>query len=139
MPRVTLDDISMAIYGRLEANKQDLLPLKVTGKKEFKHNNQMYAHVMLSPNETYPDSIDGGDVLPGILEINIYFLRGKGEMDVNAEAQRFLDLFPRDEQFDGVRITRTGSILGTVEDRENKDWFYRPVLIDYEADSCQAK
>ena len=130
MPSTTLTDIQLAVFERVR-DADGLLPIKYQGK-EYAHGDSAYVEVIVSPVETRAETIDGGDIMPGFIQFNVYAPNNYGALYGAIEGQKFVDLFPRDLRLGGMRILNTGTIRGIVEDGA---WDFTPVLIEYEADS----
>ena len=128
---MNLAEIQVAVVNRIES-ATGLLPVKQYAKR-FNHGGSPYVELIISPSETELETVDGGDLMSGIILLKVFTPDDHGAHYPAEEAQKFLDLFPRDLEFDGIRIPRTGTIRQPVDNEDA--WWYTPATIQYEADS----
>jgi len=129
----TLNDIQLEVFGRVQGAIR-LLPIKYDAK-DFKHGDLPFAELIIAPMDTQIDTVDGGDLLQGFILANMNAPKNYGANWAAIEGQKFIDLFPRDLMLTHFRITRTGTIKSPLP--RGDDWQFTPVLIEYEANSCQ--
>lgn len=130
---MNLAEIQVAVVGRIES-ATGLLPVKQYAK-HFDHGGNPYVELIISPSETESETVDGGDLMSGIILLKVFTPDDHGSNYPAIEAQKFLDLFPRDLEFDGIRIPKTGTIRLPVDNEDA--WWYTPATIQYEADACK--
>lgn len=132
---VTLNDIQLTVFNRIES-ASGLMPFRYQSKKlEPSLEKSPHAEIIIAPMNTRSETVDGGDILPGYILINIHAPKNHGAFHPASEGQKFLDLFPRDLRMNDIRIKGTGTIQSPADN--GKGWDITPVLIEYEADSCQ--
>ena len=133
---MNLPDIQIAAHARIQAAQTagTVMQYIKYQDKSFEHNNRPYAEIMIEPMES--EGIGpSGDFLRGFVLVNIYVPEDQGIEYPAQEAQKFLDLFPRGEEFNDITIVRS-HIDGARDDPRRPKWRYTPMMAEYSARHC---
>lgn len=126
-----LSQIQVAVFTRLNS-ASGLLPIAYPQKGIFQSNDQPYAAVSIEPFANREVVYCDGVMRSGYILINVFYPDNSGVVVPTQEAEKFIELFPENLEFDGITIPDTGDIKSAIDDTDHKGWFFIPVLIYFE-------
>lgn len=127
-----LSEIQRSIITRItDARVPDVFfKEQLTG--DYERKNRMFSVVSIRPMDgrerVYCDSV----LKSGFILANVFAPDGAGIDEPTKLAEKFLEIFPEELEFDGISIPNLGDIKGALPD-DKPGWFYVSTLIYFEA------